>query len=132
MKKQFSFIMLFFSIVVLTAQEKTKDTIFFKLDDRYVYQSKNNPQRYLLKDNNKDEIFFFEEVKVIDNLQANKILCLKKFIRESNFYNKNKNQKLDNQGLINFFSDYYVVYLVRKTRAKIEYIYVEPSVVIYD
>lgn len=122
--------MLFFSIVVLTAQEKTKDTIFFKLDNRYVYQSKNNPQRYLLKDKNKDEIFFFEEVKVIDNLQASKILCLKKFIRESNFYNKN--QKLDNQGLINFFSDYYVVYLVRKTRAKIEYIYVEPSVVIYD
>jgi uncharacterized protein with von Willebrand factor type A (vWA) domain len=132
MKTHISLLLLtFFSVAILKAQEKPKDTIFFKLDNRYVYESKYVPKEYLLKDSNSDEVFFFKGVEIVNNVNPKEILCLKKFIRSSKFYDKTKNQKLNNYKLIIFFRDY-VVFLVKKNNNKTEYIYVKPAVVIYD
>lgn len=92
MKTHISLLILsFFSITVIKAQERKKDTLFFKLDNSYVYESKYAPKEYLLKDSNSDEKFFFKGVKKVNNLKPKEILCLKKFIRSSKFYDKTKN-----------------------------------------
>ncbi|WP_367755690.1 hypothetical protein [Flavobacterium sp. WC2430] len=132
MKKHISLILLtFFSIAVLKAQEKSKDTLFFKLDNKYVYESKFVSKEYLLKDRNKDEVFFFKGNETLKNVKPKEILCLKKFIRSSQFYDKTKKQKLNNYKLIIFFRDY-VVFLVIKTKNETKYIHVNPAVVIND
>mgnify|MGYP003396865244 CR=1 FL=1 len=133
MKTHISLLILsFFSITVLKAQEKSKDTIFFKLDNRYVYESEVSPNHYFLKDHNNDEAFFFKGIEIVNNVKPKEILSLKKFVRSSEFYDKNKKQKLNIYELINFFSDYYVVFLVKKSNNKTECIYVAPGSVVYN
>ncbi|CAM2907258.1 hypothetical protein SAMN05444143_105140 [Flavobacterium succinicans] len=124
-------VLLSFFFVSLKAQEKEKDTLYFKYDNKYVYESKYAPKEYLLKDSNSDEIFFFNEVEKVTDLNPKEILCLKKIIRTPKFYDENKKQKLNNYKLILFFRDY-VVFLVKKTNNKTEYIRVNPAEVIYD
>lgn len=110
---------------------KIKDTLFFKLDNKYVYESKYEPKSFLIKDSNGSEIFFFKSIENVKNVKPTEILSLKKIIRSAKFYHKNKKQKLNNYELSVFF-DAYVVFLVEKTKNKTEYVHVIPSSEIYD
>ncbi|KUJ59143.1 hypothetical protein AR687_24585 [Flavobacteriaceae bacterium CRH] len=115
----------------LQAQQKTKDTLFFKLDNSYISETKHTANKFVLKDVNSDEEFYFEGIEVLNDLKTNKVLCLKKIVRSPRFYNANKKQKLNNKELVNYFVSY-TVFLVRKQKGKTEYIKVNPIVAIYD
>ncbi|MDD5151200.1 MAG: hypothetical protein PHC28_12125 [Flavobacterium sp.] len=110
---------------------KIKDTLFFKQDKSYVFESKYEPNSFLLKDSKGNEIFYFRGIELVKNLKPNEILCLKKTIRSSRFYDKNKVQKLNNYKLGIYFNNY-VIFLVKKKNNVTEYIRVEPTEVIYD
>ncbi len=117
----------FFFLSFLTGQEKEKDTLFFKYDKKYIKTYVEIPKHYYL-----DEIsdanngtFFFNEVRIANEVKAKKMLCLKKFVRNSKFYNKK--QKLDDYQL-GVFLNQYILYLVRKNGDYNEYIQVEAAV----
>lgn len=112
-------------------ENKMKDTLFFKLDNEYVYKSKdlnNGSSIYLIKDSSKSEVFYFQELERINNLKPNEILSLKKYVRASRFYNENDLHKLSEVYFMKFLKDY-VIYL---TSGKNEYIKVEPFTVMED
>lgn len=115
----------------LQAQQKTKDTLFFKLDNSYISETKHTTNKFVLKDVNSDEEFYFEGIEVLNDLKTNKVLCLKEVVRSPRFYNETKKQKLNNRELVNYFVSY-TVFLVRKQKGKTEYIKVNPIVAIYD
>jgi hypothetical protein len=110
---------------------KIKDTLFFKLDNNYVYESKNNLKSYILKDSSRSNngTFFFQEVKAKNNqnIKPKETLSLESFVRSSRFYDKNKQRKLNDDNLAYFFSNY-VVFLERYTLEKTEYIQVEAGI----
>ena len=110
----------------LEAQKINKDTLFFKYDSQYIKTHIEIPKHYYLDDSsggNKGS-FFFKEVRVINNIDMKQILCIKKFIRSSKFYDKHK--KLNDYELASFFTKY-LIFLVRKTGKETEYIQVESS-----
>ncbi|WP_338838798.1 hypothetical protein [Flavobacterium ginsenosidimutans] len=131
MKKHIYILAIFLFGFSLYAQEKFNGTLFFKLDDSYIKESKTKPNKFLLKDKNEDEEFYFKGVEVLNDLRPKEILCLKDFVRDSKYYNKNKKNKLNNAELVNFFSNA-TVYLVRKKNDRTEFIKVNPIVEIYD
>ncbi|KUJ60870.1 hypothetical protein AR687_15810 [Flavobacteriaceae bacterium CRH] len=111
-----------------------KDTLYFKLDNDYVYKPEDGYKSkyisidYLIRDNSKDEVFFFKELEKVKALKPREVLSLKDFIRSSRFYDENKSHKLKEMYLMKFMNDY-VIYLVNNKK---EYLKVEPSVVIED
>ena len=108
-----------------------KDTLFFKFDNKYVYQSKHEPKSFLLKDGHDVNygMFFFERIQKVNNLKPREIRNLQKFVRSSKSYYENKTEKLNDLSLSEFFNDY-VVFLVKKTHEKTEYIQVKSGFVI--
>jgi hypothetical protein len=118
-----------FYLSILKSQEKPKDTLFFNYDNKYIRTHVEIPYHFYLKDGSGSNYgtFFFKEVKVLNNLNPKETLCLKKFVRSSKFYDKNKQPKLEDNKLAFFFSNF-VVFLTKKNKS--EYIQVESAVVI--
>lgn len=114
----------FFSMSILNAQEKPKDTLYFKYDNKYINVYAEIPSHLYLDESSggSNGSFFFKEGEVKSNLSPKKILSLKKFIRSSDFYDKKK--KLNNEKIAVFFSNY-VVFLVKNIDKKVECIQVE-------
>ncbi|WP_264536839.1 hypothetical protein [Flavobacterium sp. N1736] len=115
--------------IFIKAQEKTKDTLFFTYDNKYIKTYVEIPNHFYIKDgsNYMDGTFHFVEVKVLENQSVkSKEICLEKFVRSSRFYDKNKKRKLDDYGLWEYFKDYAIV-LVKKVHGKKEYIQVYSS-----
>lgn len=108
---------------------KIKDTLFFKLDNDYVYESKITSGSYLIEDSKGSEIIFFKKMKTIYGLKPKKILHLKEFVRHSKFFDENKFVKLDYFGLSQYLNNY-EVFLIKNNNN--EYLHVNPAVVIYD
>lgn len=110
-----------------------KDTLFFKLDNSYVYESKYVSKNYLLRDSSgsNNGTFFFQEVKAKNNqkIKPEEILSLENFVRSSRFYEKNKQRKLNDDNLAHFFNNY-VVFLEKNTSEKTEYIQVVAGIAI--
>mgnify|MGYP003582433606 CR=1 FL=1 len=131
MKKYIFLSLTFLFVINSKAQEKIKDTLYFDLDNSYIYESKSVPNKFLLKDKNSDEEFYFVGTKVEYNLKPKNILCLKEVIRVPKYYSEKKKEKLDNYELLNFFSAS-TIYLVRKINDKFEFINVNPIIEHYD
>lgn len=110
-------------------QNKVKDTLFFKLDKEYIYQSKNNTESYFIKDASDNEHIYFQKGETLSTLTPNKVINLKEFIYSSKFYNRDKKYKLDDNGLGDFLNNY-IIYFVNENKR--EFIRVNPGVVIYD
>lgn len=125
MKILIAIVALFF-LSSLKAQEKQKDTLFFKYDDKYINTYKEIPSHFYLDDSSggNNRSFFFKEGEVKNNLHPKKILSLKNFVHSSDFYDKKK--KLKDEKIAAFFSKY-VIFLVKKNNQKIEYIQVVPG-----
>lgn len=131
MKRLIYFLLTFLFVSNLQGQKKAQDTLFFKFDNSYIKDSETHENEFFIKDRNSDEVFFFKGTETLYNLKHNEILCLKKIVRQSTFYNKAKKQKLNNSALVDFFSDN-ITYLVRKKNGRTEYIKVKPLLKIYD
>ncbi len=112
-----------FFISVLLSQEKPKDTLFFKFDKNYINTYKQIPNHYYLDDSSAGSIgsFYFKELGVIHDIKPKEILCLKKVVRSSKFYVRQKNRKLDDDGLFEYFNNY-VIFLVKENKKDVKYI----------
>ncbi|PXY45222.1 hypothetical protein [Flavobacterium hydrophilum] len=108
----------------LKAQEKTKDTLFFKLD-KYLYQSESNPKKYIIKDNydTSEGAIYFVQKKIINTSKPKKIICFKKFAHTSRLFKLKDNKKLNDVKVMNL-TDSYIIVLVNKKNKKTEYIQV--------
>ncbi|MDG1870573.1 MAG: hypothetical protein P8I78_01255 [Flavobacterium sp.] len=86
----------------LEAQKMNKETLFFKYDSQYIKTHIEIPKHYYLDDSSGGNIgsFFFKELRVINNTDMKQILCIKKFIRSSKFYDQHK--KLNDYELASF------------------------------
>lgn len=113
----------FYSILSFSAQDRTKDTLYFKLDANYLYESKYVGNSYLLKDSNDvgRGTFFFEKIGTEPHGAPQEILCLKKYVRSSKHYSKHKKFKLNDYRLWEHLNNY-TIYLVKKTDQDVEYI----------
>ena len=111
-----------------TINNKIKDTLFFKLDNDYVYESTVTPGSYLIKDSKGSEIILFEKEKTIFGLKPKEVLHLKEFVRHSKFFDENKFVKLDYLGLTQYL-DNYEVFLIKNSS---EYLHVNTTTVVYD
>ncbi|KUJ60868.1 hypothetical protein AR687_15800 [Flavobacteriaceae bacterium CRH] len=110
-------------------QNKIKDTLFFKLDNDYVYESKYAPKVYLINENiESSEVFSLRELEKINSLKSKKILSFRDYVKSSRFYNENRTTKLNKIYFMKYLEDY-IIFLVNN---KNEYIKVEPSVIIED
>lgn len=110
-------------------QNKVKDTLFFKLDNEYVYQSENISEEYFIKDAIGNERLFFKKIETLKTLRPKKLLNLKEFVQSSRFYNKDKQQKLRDNDLADFLSNYIVFFVNENKR---EFIHVNSGMVVYD
>ena len=117
-----------FFISVLSSQGKQKDTLFFKYDKKYKNTYEQIPNYYFLDDSSgiSRGTFFFEELGIINNVKSTEILCLKKIVRSSKFYNKHKKRKLDDSGIFEYFNNY-VIFLVKKNDKNNTYIRVRAN-----
>ncbi|WP_166921501.1 hypothetical protein [Flavobacterium poyangense] len=107
---------------------KIKDTLFFKLDNQDFYESKYESKVLLLK-STFDSIygaFFFNKVQKINDLKPNKIFSFNEFVRSSRLYDKNRQQKVNDNDLWEYLNNY-VVFLVEENDKRINYIQVQPS-----
>lgn len=114
-------------------ENRRKDTLFFKLDNKYIYEPEHcTPKRYLLKDGGKSDTgtFFFEEfdVQTRPRFKSKKILDLENYIHSTRFYN-NDLQTIEDLNLSDFFSNY-VVFLFKDTDNKDDYIQIKSYVTI--
>jgi hypothetical protein len=103
-----------------------KDTLYFKLDNNYVYQSKYDSKAFLFKDSHDVDYgaFYFERVLTFNNLKPKRRLLFEEFVQNSRFYNSTKKEKLDDYGLWDYLSQY-VIFLVIENK-KTEYFQVNP------
>lgn len=105
-----------------------KDTLFFKLDNDYIYKSKVYPNRYLLKENNSTQYVIFTQQEIIKAIKGDKPVSLKEFAHSSRFYNKDT-KRLNEDDLAELLNDY-VVFLVNDDKSK--YIKVCASIMTED
>ncbi|KFF18408.1 hypothetical protein [Flavobacterium hydatis] len=114
-------------MTILKAQEKIKDTLFLKLDGKYIYESKYDSKQYTIEDNNdiKNGAIYFKEFKIVNNIKPKKIVCFKKFAQSSKMYNENDKKKLSELKVMNLF-DSHIVILVNKKNKKAEYVQIGP------
>lgn len=114
------------------SQEKAKDTLFFKLDGKYLLESKyNEPKQYIIKDNYdvREGAIYFKEYKIVKCNKPQEVICFKKFAESSKLYRVNNKKLLSELKIINLF-DNYIVILVNKKEDKTEYVEVGPVFVI--
>lgn len=115
-------------------ENRRKDTLFFKLDNKYIYESQpvTTPKKYLLKDSGKSKTgaFFFEEFdeQTRPRFKSKKILDLENFVRSTRFYNANK-ETIEDLNLSNYFSNY-IIFLDKESENKHDYIQIKSSVTI--
>lgn len=109
---------------------KVKDTLYFKLDTKYIKTYAQIPDDFYLNDSGNASTsgsFFLRKIQTSNHTKPEKILSIEKFVHSSRFYDKDKTQKLNDYELAEYLSNY-VLFLVPDT--KTEYIQVEPGFVI--
>lgn len=111
------------------AQETPKDTLFFSYDKNYIRTYDKIPNHFYLKDSNgtNNGAFYFTEVKTLEKQKIkSKGICLRKFVRSSQYFDNDKNPKLNDYELWKYFRDFFV-FLVKDVGGKKIYIQVKSS-----
>ncbi len=132
MKKDILSIPLFLLIIIgMTAQEKKiKDSIFFKLNPHYMKETTSSINGYLLTDKSTHSTFFLERKGMVFLKKRNKeTINLKKFIRNSEFY---QNNKIRDVNLVKYLNTNFIVFLVDKSKKHVEYIEVFPMTLEFE
>jgi hypothetical protein len=110
-----------------------KDTLYFKLDFDYIYPSKFKTNEYWFRDSSGSSYgtFFLKKIVTKQDETNNEIEIsdFEEFVHNSRFYDKSKTQKLQDQNLADSLSNY-VLFLVKSTDRKNEYIQVTTVMVI--
>lgn len=127
--KAVTLILLCLFSTLVKAQENPKDTLYFSYNNNYIRTYDKIPNHLYLKDSNgtNNGAFYFTEVKTLEDQKINsKGICLRKFVRSSKYFDKNKDPKLNDYELWKYFRDYYI-FLVKKVDGKKKYIQVKSS-----
>lgn len=113
----------------LSAQEAQKDTLYFKLDGKYIFESKYDKNFYLLEDSSDVDrgTFLFQIIGTESRKNPKEVFCLKNYVRSSKHYDKHKKIKLNDYRLWEDLNNY-TIYLVRKGENEVEYIQVIATV----
>ncbi|WP_347053583.1 hypothetical protein [Flavobacterium olei] len=113
------------------AQEKEKrDTLYFKIDNSYLFETKNIPKTFFIKDRNGHTEFCFQEAEILFDLKPMEVLDLKYFIRNSKFFINEGKISLDIKGLMDFMKNYKII-LIRESEGRTDYIKVNISIMIF-
>lgn len=124
MTKNF-FILFAFTISTSLAQVE-KDTLFFHYDPEYIIDYKSEG-KFSIKDTVGDEeSFIFWKEKILCNLEPKEIKSLKNYVRNSTYYQKEKNIRLNDLRLAEHFSRF-KIFLVRIKEGESKYIQVSPG-----
>lgn len=109
-----------FFMNVLKAQEKIKDTLFFKLDN-YLYQFKFDSKKYIIKDNYdiKDGAIYFDTFKIVNAAKPKKILCFRRYAKTANLYMINNPKKLNDVKLTKLFDNHIIILVSKKGKQTI-------------
>ncbi|WP_411028830.1 hypothetical protein [Spongiimicrobium sp. 3-5] len=111
----FLFFTVFVSITnsILGQNDTFKDTLYFKYDDKYIETFKEQSGLYYIKESTY-ETFYFLESEILYGLRPKKVLNLKRFVRKSKSYDKNKGINLDE---IRFGTDIskYIIFFIKKS-----------------
>jgi hypothetical protein len=118
-------IILSLSTYNLIAQESKKDTLFFKFDKKYFIEGKIEKKHYYIKEESKQGSFYFEEISIDERHKPKSILCFKKYLHNSKFYNKEKKISYDDE--LSIFLKKYIIFLVKEVDRKTNYIQVRPT-----
>ncbi|MFC4221728.1 hypothetical protein [Flagellimonas marina] len=103
----------------LSAQEKCKDTLFFRWDESYFRTYEAAPKDIYVGEKWADETFFFIQIGEIKKIRSLKTYSLKRYIRKLNCNPKKKNKHIvDALKLSGHFSEY-CIYLVKKGKNKV-------------
>nr|WP_315149697.1 hypothetical protein [uncultured Flavobacterium sp.] len=110
----------FFSVNLIKAQEKIRDTLYFRLDN-YLYQSKFDSTKYIIKGNGdtSEGAIYFKEIKIINNAKPKNILCFKKFAKSSKLYMINNKKRLNDVKVMKL-GDKHIVILINKNNEYIQ------------
>ncbi len=122
---------LFFLNNVQAEEKVKKDTLYFKIDNSYLFENKNIPKTFFIEDRNGHTEFCFQEAEILHNLKPKQVLLLKYFIRNSKFYINEGRIALDIKGLLDYMKNYTII-LIRESDEKTDYIKVNISIVIFD
>jgi len=118
MNIKFTLIIYFlFFINALKAQDKVKDTLFFKLDN-YLYQLKFDSKQYIIKDNYniKDGAIYFETFKIVTTAKPKEILCFRKYAKTANLYMINNPKQLNDVKVSKLFDNYIIILISKKNK----------------
>lgn len=121
---------LFFLNNVQAQQKVKKDTLYFKIDNSYLFENKNIPKTFFIEDGNGHTEFCFQEAEILFDLKPIQVLDLKYFIRNSKFFINQGKIALDIKGLVDFMKNYKII-LIRESDKKTEYIKVNVSIMIF-
>jgi hypothetical protein len=120
-------ILSFFSITILTAQKKNKDTLFFNIDKYYIisptiipnlsnqtYSERLEREKQQMNHTKTNGyIFFVGDGFLTKGLKPKKILSIKDYIENRKFYLDGKyNQIIDKWKLKDSLTDKYILYFV--------------------
>ncbi|BDU24963.1 hypothetical protein [Flavobacterium sp. GSB-24] len=123
-------ICLFFLGNVQAQVKEKRDTLYFKIDNFYLFENKNIPKTFFIKDRNGHTEFCFQEAEILFDLKPMEVLDLKYFIRNSKFFINQGKISLDIKGLMDFMKNYKII-LIRESDDKTYYIKVNISIVIF-
>ncbi|WP_426485381.1 hypothetical protein [Flavobacterium sp. 2] len=128
--KIYTFIIVLFllSVNTIKSQEKAKDTLFFKLDGKYLSKSKDKESKlYIIKNNYdvREGAVYFKEYKVVKCTKPQEVFCFKKFAESAKLYRINNKKQLSELKIMNLFDNYIVVIVNKKDEEK-KYVEVEP------
>ncbi|MEE9361240.1 MAG: hypothetical protein V3U92_01430 [Cellulophaga sp.] len=111
--------------------KRIKDTLFFNLSGKQLYESPYVPDHYLIRNVTLEGegSFFFEKIRVVDNIniKTNPILCAQEYIRNTIFYKEQKKVLLSDYELMEYFDNNYIIFLVKKTQDRREFIQVRAN-----
>lgn len=116
--KNISFISILLISLTIKGQE-TKDTLYFKFNRDYLQIYEVTPGQYYLVDSSDDGVFFFEKMETLTDLKPKKILCLKKYVRNSEYYDKSRKRKLYDYELYDHLKNYIIFLVKRKEYIKV-------------
>lgn len=106
------------------SKNRTKDTIFLKLDTKYFFSNDRDPELFFVKGvlpTNATGGFFFGVKNITLSKEPEKILDLKEFLEPSDFYSKEKGYLTKITSFSRFLEHNYVVYLVEECKRNIFY-----------
>ena len=122
------------TVLSYSQKAESKDTLFFKYTNDYLIEGKDNQKHFYLFDSLNDkgstETIIFEIIDIQYNLDPKRILDIKNYIRNSNYYfSENDKNKLDDYFLSQFFNNY-IIYFIINTCGKNEFRQVHTKTVI--